>query len=103
MHECRRLDCLAPLRDQLIGQHDHRQLKLFRDVERFDGAVKRILHITWREHDTRRIAMTSVQRMREIGLLALRRQSGRRSAALHVEDHGRNLRDRRQPEHLRHQ
>ena len=103
MNERGLVDRLAPLRDDLIRQDDHRDLILLGDVERIDGRVKRILDVAQRQHHARHVAVAAVERVEEIRLLALRRDAGRRPAALDVDDDARNLRDRREPEHLRHQ
>ena len=49
----------------------------------------------------RRLAVAAVHREQQVGLLGLGRQAGRRAAALHVDEHHRQLEADREPDRLR--
>ena len=82
---------LAAVGDVAVAQQHHRHHVAGRDLHRLDRAVERVARRLGREHRHRRLAVAAVQRLQQIGLLGLGRQAGRRTAALDVEDHHRQL------------
>ena len=83
-----------------VGEQDHRRAVLQRDADRLERGVEAVARRVRGDDRQRRLAVAAVHREQEVGLLGLGGQAGRRAAALHVDDHERELEADREPERL---
>ena len=83
-----------------VGQHDDRRAVLEREAHAFERGVEAVARRLRGDDRQRRLTVAAVHREHEVGLLGLRRQSGRRAAALHVDEHERQLHADRESERL---
>src|SRR5581483_4570130 len=71
------VDTFRALGYELIGEDDDRNLILLGDVESEHGGVEAVLDVGQREDDPRRVTVRPVERLLEVRLLGLRRNTGR--------------------------
>ncbi len=83
--------------------HDDRRLQPVREIERRDGELEALARIAREQQHVLRVAVRRIGRRQQVGLLRARRHAGRRADALHVEQHGRQLREIREAQELAHQ
>src|SRR5207247_7925673 len=83
-----------PRRQRSIAQNENRRAVLARDPGSFDCDVKTIFHCLSREHDAWAVAVSAIDRLMQIALLDIGRQSGTRPAALDVANKKWDLRHR---------
>ena len=83
-----------PRRQRSIAQNENRRAVLARDPGSFDCDVKTIFHRLSREHDTWAVAVSAIDRLMQIALLDVGRQSGARPTALNIANNERDLRHR---------
>ena len=89
--------------DVEVGHDEHRGLQSFGQIESLRAESEALVGIFGEQQHVLGIAVRSVGAGQQVGLLGARRHSGRRSAALDVEDHRRHFGKIRQPEELLHQ
>src|SRR5438552_17277173 len=78
------IDRFVPRRQRSIAQNENRRAVLARDPGSFDCDVKTIFHCLSREHDAWAVAVSAIDRLMQIALLDIGRQSGPRPAALDI-------------------
>ena len=83
-----------------VGEEDHGRAVLQRDAHRFERGVEAVGRRLGGHDRQRCFAVAAVHREQQVGLLGLGRQPGRRTAALHVDDHHRQLEAEREPDRL---
>ena len=85
-------------------EHDEdRRLQPVGEVERQRAEFEAFARVLGQQQHVLRVAVRRVRARHEVGLLRARRHAGRRAAALHVEQHGRDLGEIREPEEFLHQ
>ncbi len=98
--EIRHFPRLGRVLDIAVGQqHDRRHVRR-RDTHRLDRARETVRGAARRDHRHRRVAVAAVDRLVQVRLLGLGRQSGGRPAALGVDDHQRELGHDREADRL---
>ncbi len=75
-----------------VAQHDHGHHVLGGEPYGLVGDVEAVTGRGRRQHHHRRLAVASIERLHEVGLLGLRRHARRRPGALDVQDDQRQLR-----------
>ena len=83
-----------------VGQQQHRRPVGERDPGRLQRRVEAVRRGARRDDRHRRLAVPAEHRLQQVRLLGLRRQPGRRPAALHVDDQQRQLQHHRQADRL---
>src|SRR5207245_10716527 len=86
-----------------VLQHDHRQLKLLRQVEGVDGGPEAIHHARRRQDDALDLAVRAVDRDVQIALFVAGRHARGGAGTLAIDDHRRDLGHAGEAEHLGHQ
>ena len=74
-----------------IGHHDHGRLQPFGQVEGVGRHLETFFRRSGKQQRMFRIAVRSVSREQNIGLLRSRRHAGRRAGPLNVDQNGRDL------------
>src|SRR5207249_10250604 len=74
-----------------VAQDENRRAVLARDPRRFDRDIETIFDCRCCEHDARAVAMSAINRLMQIALLDIRRQTCARSAALNITNNERDL------------
>ena len=87
--------------DATVGEQDHRRHVFHGEAKRLEGAVEAVGRGVGGDHRHRALAVPAEHGLQQVGLLDLGRQSGRRAAALHVDDHQRQFDHHRQAHGLR--
>ena len=85
------LDGLGMFREQQVGENDHRELVLVRQIQGLGGGVVGLGHVGRSHDDAGEIALGSPQGLVQIGLLGLGGNPGRRTAALDRNEHDRRF------------
>src|SRR5207244_8316289 len=80
--------------ERSIAQNEDWGAVLTRDPGRFDCDIKTIFHCLSRENDARTIAVSAIDRLMQIALLDVGRQSGARPTALNIANEKWDLRHR---------
>ena len=93
---------LGAVGDVAVGEEDHRACGTSSAMpHRLERGVEAVAGRPRGDDRQRRLAVAAVHREQEVGLLGLGGQSGRRTAALHVDDDQRQLEADGEPERLR--
>ena len=82
---------LGAVGEVAVGEQHHRRAVGDRDPGRLDGGVEAVARRLRRHDRDRGLAVAAEHRLQQVGLLGLGRQSGRRAAALDVDDQQRQL------------
>ena len=82
---------LGRVGDIAVGQQHHRGHILHRNAARLDRAFERVAGRSRGNHRHWRVAVAAIDRLIEVRLLGFRRQAGRGSAALRIDDDERQL------------
>ena len=98
-----RVDDGARLAHELVGEHDRRRLQRLREFDRPGRRREAIGDRARRDDEARRVAVQAADGKRQVALLALGRDAGRRPAAHDVDDDDRHLGRDGQPDAFRHQ
>ena len=91
---------LGAVGEVAVGEHDHRRAVLQREAHALERGVEAVARRLRGDDRQRRLAVAPVHREQEVGLLGLGGQTGGRAAALHVDEHERQLHADREPERL---
>ena len=86
--------------DIAVGQQHHWGHVAHCKPARLDRAVERVGGRPAGDHRKRSVAVAPIDRLIKVGLLGLGRKPGRRSAALRIDDHQRQLGHHRKPDRL---
>ncbi len=89
---------LRSVRDVPVGEEDDGRHVLDRDAARLDGALERIGRRRAGDDRKPSLAVAAEDGLEQVRLLGLRRQAGRRTAALDVDDDERELDRDREPD-----
>src|SRR5262249_50188674 len=89
--------------DVQVHQLEYRRLQTLGQIESLHGEVEALLWIFGEQQHVLGVAVRRVGAGDEIGLLRARRHTGRRAAALHVEDDRGDLREVGETDELLHQ
>ncbi len=82
---------LRAVGDRAVGQQHHRGVVLHSDPGGLQGHVEAVGRRARRQHGHRRFTVAAEHRLQQVGLFGLGRQTRRGAAALHVDDHQRQL------------
>ncbi len=74
-----------------IEQHENRRLQALREIERGDRHLEALVRVLGKQQHVLGVAVRGIGAGEHVGLLRARRHAGGRAAALHVEDHRRDL------------
>ena len=78
------IECFDARGQRRIAQNENRCAVFARDPSCLDRDVKTIFHARCREHDARAVAVAAEDRLMQIALLDVSRQTGARTAPLNV-------------------
>jgi hypothetical protein len=89
--------------DVQVGHHEHRRLQPVGQVQRGGGEFEALGRVLRQQHHVPGVAVRSVGRAQQVGLLRARGHAGGRPAALHVDDRHRDLGEVGQADEFGHQ